>query len=143
MPGPGPDRTGRAFVRGQLAHPAILTLGDLPHLPATTLTVTNTTEHGARTATFTGTLLWPIFDHDGVVYSAGCKTHLQHVILAEGRDGYQVALSIAELDPGSAGKQVFIAYQQGGRPIEGFELVVPGNRKAGREVRDLVAIEVR
>ena len=128
---------------GQLAHPAKLGLANLQHLPVTNITVTNTTEHGSRTATFVGTLLWPILEHDGIVDQAGRKTHLQHIILARGRDGYEVALSIAELDPGFAGKQVLIAYQQDGKPLDGLQLVVPGDRKAGREVRNLVAIEVR
>ncbi|WP_419730574.1 hypothetical protein [Lichenicola sp.] len=54
-----------------------------------------------------------------------------------------MAPSVAELDPGFAEKQVLIAYRQAGRSLGGLELVVPGDRKPGREVHNLVAIEVR
>ena len=87
------------------------------------------TGHGAQSATYT--------------CMPGRNTHLQHTIMVGGRDGYEVALSIAELDPGSGGKQVIMAYQQGSKSLEKLKLVVPGKRKAGREGRDLVAIEVR
>ena len=39
--------------------------------------------------------------------------------MAEGRGGYGVALSIAELDPGFAAKPVLIAYRQAGRSLGG------------------------
>ena len=113
------------------------------HLPAITITVTSMTGHGAQSASCTGTLLWPILDDDGFVDAPGRKTHLQHTILVRGRDGYGVALSIAELDPGFAGMQVIMAYQQDGKLLEKLQLVVPGDRKAGREGPDLVTIEVR
>jgi hypothetical protein len=63
--------------------------------------------------------------------------------MAHGRDGYVVALAIAEIDPGFEGKQVLIATTQDGKPLAAPELVVPGDRRAGRRVHDLVGIEVQ
>jgi len=36
-----------------------------------------------------------------------------------------------------------VAYAQDGKPLPGPRLVLPGDARAGRNVRDLVAIEVR
>ena len=126
---PAMCQTTGSSLQGQLGHPATPTLANLRHLPAITITVTSMTGHGAQSATHTCTPGW--------------KTHLQHTIMVGGRDGYEVALSNAELDPGFAGKQMIMAYQQDGKLLEKLQLVVPGDRKAGREGPDLVTIEVR
>ena len=63
--------------------------------------------------------------------------------MARGRDGYTVALSIAELDPSLEGKQVLIATARDGKPLGGLELIVPGDKRAARQVHDLLAIEVQ
>ena len=55
----------------------------------------------------------------------GRKTHLQHVILARGRDGDAVALSLAELDPGFEGKQVLLAMPKDGKAAGQLELFSP------------------
>jgi hypothetical protein len=54
-----------------------------------------------------------------------------------------VALAIAEIDPGFEGKQVLIATTQDGKKLAAPELVVPGDRRAGRRVHDLTGIEVQ
>jgi len=69
---------------------------------------------------------------------------LQHTILARGHDGYGVALAIGEIDPRFAGKEVIVAYQRDGKPMENqtFRLVVPGDAHGGRSVNDLVSLTI-
>ncbi len=123
-------------LSGHLAHPRGFSAADLASLPSATA-------DAADGSHFTGMLLWPLLNQAGWVDAPGRKTHLQHVILAHGRDGYTVALSIGELDPNFAGKAILVATAHDGKPLKGFELFVPGDSKAGRRVHDLVAIEVQ
>ncbi len=99
-------------------------------------------EGGARSH-YTGALLWPLIVAAKPVDAAGKGGKLQHVLLARGADGYAVVLAIGELDPNLEGKQVIIATTQDGAKLAAPRLVVPGDKHAARNVRDLVAIEVR
>ena len=54
-----------------------------------------------------------------------------------------MALAIGELDPAFEGKQVIIATTEDGKLLPQPELVVPGDKKAGRRVKNVAAIEVQ
>jgi hypothetical protein len=140
--GPAAAQTPVSVVlSGKIAHPRTLSAADLS--PVVTVEVPASAKPDAPKTQFGGALLWPLLDGAGWVDAPGRKTHLQHVIMAHGRDGYVVALAIAEIDPGFEGKQVLIATTQDGKPLASPELVVPGDRRAGRRVHDLVGIEVQ
>lgn len=60
-------------------------------------------------------------------------------------DGYQVVFGLGELDPGLGHAQAILADARDGQPLgtDGpFRLVVPGDRRAARWVRNVTAIEV-
>jgi hypothetical protein len=131
-------------LSGHVARPHDFTRAELDALPKVTVdlpaTVKSADPGGAHV---TGVRLWPLLDQAGWLDQPGHKTHLQHVILARGRDGYTVALSIAELDPGFEGKQVLLAMPKEGKTAGQLELFVPGDKRQGRRVHDLVAIDVQ
>lgn len=127
----------------RVEHPRTLTLDDLPAMAPVTVKVDQANASGVQEATFTGALLWDVVTAAKPVDAPGDKTTLQHTFLARGKDGYAVALAIAELDPNYEKKRVVIAYVRDGKPLPAARLVVPGDAHAGRSVRDLVAIEVR
>lgn len=129
-------------IGGRVEHPRTLALADLQALPPVTVEVEHAHEKDAQRHRFTGALLWPLITAAGPV-DAGKRTFLQHTVLARGQDGYAVALAVGELDPNFEGKQVLVAYAEDGKPLPGLRLVVPADARAGRSVRDLVAIEVR
>ena len=54
-------------------------------------------------------------------------------------------LTLAEIDPEFEGKRVILAYWRDGQPLPGGELrlVVPGDHRGGRSVREVVKIELR
>ena len=56
-----------------------------------------------------------------------------------------VALALGEIDPHYAGKVVILAYQGGQPPSSAgsLRLIVPGDAHGGRNVRDVVRIEVK
>lgn len=140
QPGPAPLELA---VSGQVEHPRILAIADLQALPPVTLEAAHITSRGVQRGTYTGPLLWALIDAAVPVDEPGGRNRLQHTLLARGRDGYAVALSIGELHPDLGHQQILVAYAQDGQALPALRLVVPGDAHASRNVRDLVAIEVR
>ncbi len=130
----------RVEITGQVQQSVSFSIEGLAALPS--VEVQSQREGGAMAA-YVGPLLWPILSAASLVDGPGKGAHLQHVFFARGADGYAVAIAIGEIDPGFEGKPVIIAYKQDGVMLAAPRLVVPGDHKAGRAVRDLVAIEVR
>ncbi len=120
-------------------------LGAIRQLPATEVKVAFETGHGSQQATFTGVLLWTLLDKQGALTGTDQKSRVRQTIAATGRDGYVAVLALGEIHPEFEGKQVILAYLQDGQPIANNELrlVVPGDRRGGRSVRDVVRIELR
>lgn len=129
-------------LSGRVAQPRTISLANLQAMPAVTVEVAHTGPQGVQPSRFKGVLLWPLVQAAAPVDENGPRTHLWHTLLALGRDGYGVALAIGELDPNFEGKKVLVAYAQDGKSLPGLRLVVPDDARAGRSVRDLVAIEV-
>jgi len=130
-------------VQGRVERPGSLTLAELQALPPVTVEIERTEANGVQHMSFTGALLWTLVTMAGPVDEPGKRTFLQHTLLARGRDGYAAALAFGELDPHFEGKQVLVAYAQDGKPLPALRLVIPADARAGRNVRDVVAIEVR
>jgi len=139
---PDPAATQVVALSGRVAHPVRWNLARLRASPSISVQITRATPDGVRTNRYTGALLWTLVSQAGLSHEAGPHSYLRQTLMAQGRDGYTVALAIAELDPDFEGKQVLIAYEQDGKPLPELRLVVPADVKAGRSVRDLVAIDV-
>jgi len=130
-------------ITGRVVKPRTLTLTDLQALPPVTVEITHAGPQGPQTGVFTGALVWTLLEAAVLADENGPRTRLQHGLIARGRDGYGVLLAIGELSPEFEGKQVVVAYAEGGKPLPALRLIVPADKRAGRAVRDLVAIEVR
>ncbi|MCD9033662.1 hypothetical protein LDO32_18280 [Luteimonas sp. Y-2-2-4F] len=72
--------------------------------------------------------------------------HLSRYVLVGARDGYRVVFSLAELDPGTGDRAAWIVDRCGGAPLDAetgpLRLLVPGDVRAARSVRQLEAITV-
>jgi hypothetical protein len=101
------------------------------------------TMHGAEAGQWSGPLLLDVLQQASITDAPGKRTHMRHVIIATGADGYGAAIAIGEIDPKGAGKQVIVAVAQDGKPLATPRLVVPGDASFTRGVRDLVGLEVR
>ena len=113
-------------------------------LPAVEQRVSFVTGHGTEQATYTGALLWSLLEQAGGL-GTDPRTRLRRSVAVTGRDGYVAVLALAEIDPEFEGKPVLLAYRRDGQPMGGNELrlVVPGDHRGGRSVRDVVRIELR
>lgn len=120
-----------------------LTLAQLRALPATNMTVSFQGEHGQEQATYSGALLWTVLEHAGMIDPAPPRDHVRQVVTVTGVDGYKSVLALAEIDPSFEGKAVLLADVRNGTPIQDHpRLIVPGDRRGGRSVRDVVSIAV-
>jgi Oxidoreductase molybdopterin binding domain len=140
--GPAPD-SGLLIEAGP-QHELRITPADLGRFPRVEERVSFEGEHGRTTATYAGVKLWTLLEQAGGLATMP-RDRAGKVLIATGRDGYTAALALGELDPTFEGKEVLIAAMADGRPMAdgGLRLVVPGDQRGGRSVRDVVRIEVR
>ncbi|HRP72601.1 MAG TPA: molybdopterin-dependent oxidoreductase [Luteimonas sp.] len=72
--------------------------------------------------------------------------HLARYVLVDARDGYRVLFSLAELDPGTGNRAVFVVDRCDGKPLDAdtgpLRLLVPNDVRAARSVRQLDAVTV-
>lgn len=133
-------------VAGTVQQPLHLTVQDIESVPAEHVNASFVTEHGEQRGDYTGVSLWALLERAKLADVPGRRGHLWQSVTVTGRDGYAVMISIGELDPNFEGKAVIIAYKRDDQPLpaaEGLRLVVPGDKHAGRSVRDVVRIEVK
>ena len=116
----------------------------IEQLPAVEQQVSFLTGHGNERGAYTGALLWSLLERRETL-SGDPRGRLRRTVAVTGRDGYVAVLALAEIDPEFEGKRVILAYRRDGQPLPGDELrlVVPGDRRGGRSVRDVVKIELR
>ncbi len=117
----------------------------LAQMPSVKTHVSFLTEHGTETADYTGATLWSVLQQLGLVTSANPRDREKQAIVVTGHDGYAIVLAMAEIDPAFEGKQIVLADQVNGHPLPAGEirLVVPGDRRGGRSVRDVARIDIR
>jgi hypothetical protein len=96
---------------------------------------------------FEGVFLADLLKRQGIPMGEQLRGQLAElVVVAEARDQYRAAFSLAELDPATGGKEVLIADRRDGRALderEGpYRLVVPDEARHVRWVRMLQSIRV-
>jgi hypothetical protein len=93
---------------------------------------------------WTGPLLWDVLADAGVVDPAKPAEAVHLAVHVIGADGYTAVFGLAELSPQFAGRPIQLAERVNGAPIpgDGLRLIVPGEHRGGRSVRDVVRIDV-
>ena len=119
-----------------------LSPSDLAGLPAVQVTVPFGGDHSG--ATFEGPLLWTVLAHAAAAEAAKPRDQLRMTVTVEGQDGYAAVLALGELLPEFEAKQVVLADKQDGQPLAPghFRLVVPGDKRGGRSVKDVALVAV-
>lgn len=131
------------LIDGQVEAPHPWSAADLKGQTPVSVEVSYLTGHGEEHARFTGVPLWALLNQAKLVEGEGKNAKLRHSVLVTGEDGYAAALALGEFDPEIEGKSVLIAYERDGKPTEGLQLVVPGDKRGGRYVHDVVHVEVK
>ena len=131
------------LVDGQVRQPHSWSVAELKALAPASADVTYQTGHGEEHARFTGVPLWTLLGEAKLADDQGKMPGLRHSVLVTGRDGYAVMLAFGEFDPEFEGKAVLLAWQRDGKDLDTPQLVVPGDKRGGRYVHDVVRIEVK
>ena len=78
---------------------------------------------------------------------AGFREMVAITVLVDGTDGYRAVFALPELAPDFANRVILLADTKDGQPLpprEGpFRVVVPGEKRPARWVRQVVAVTVR
>ena len=123
---------------------ATLSVSDLAKLPQQTV---KAADHGTP-ATFEGVLLTDVLAK--VDLPLGEKFHstgASYYMVVEARDGYRATFAWAELDSTFMDQSVYVVTRRDGKPLpekDGpFQLVVPGEKRTARWVRQVTALKIR
>lgn len=128
---------------GKVKQPQHWSLDDLRKMQAQHTDVSYQTEHGPVTASFTGVLLWSLIEQAGGIDDAAKgAAAVRHAIRITATDGYVVVTSTGEIAPDFGGKAALVAYERDGKPLADFRIVMPGDKKGGRNVHDVTTITV-
>lgn len=95
---------------------------------------------------YEGVLLWDVLQKAGIGEAPGHHAELRRTFIVTGGDGYAIAFSVGEISPDFGSKPIMIALRVDGHPLppeDGLRLIVPGDKRGARSVRDVVTIEMR
>ena len=103
-------------------------------------------DHG-KTVTFEGVPLRLVLEKGGVAFGNSLRgKRLSSCLLVEAADGYRVVIALPELDSGFSDRVILLADQADGHPLESkegpFRIVIPGEKRIARWVRQVVALKV-
>ena len=116
----------------------------LRKFPAERVEVSFQPGRGIEKSSYTGVLLWTLLGRAGGIDDSAKGAELRHTISITGRDGYTVVISTGEIAPDFGDKAAMIAYERDGEALEKcLRVVMPGDKRGGRYVRDVVEIEVK
>ena len=131
-------------VQGIAGTSVVLSVADLSKLPKKSVQVT---DHG-KPATFEGVLLADVLAK--VALPLGESFHstvASYCLVVEARDGYRAVFAWAELDSTFMDKPVYLVLKRDDQALgekEGpLQLLVPGEKRGARWVRQVAALRVR
>ena len=130
-------------IQGISATNATISISDIAKLTQQTI---KTTDQG-NALTFQGVLLADLLAKvrtpTGEPFN---KTVASYYLTAEAHDGYRAVFSWAEVDPAFTDRKVYIVTKRDGKPLSAndgpFELIVPGEKRYSRWVRQLKLLRV-
>jgi len=109
--------------------------------------VTANDPHGKQPAKYRGTALWDVLSLAGVAHDAPlARETLAATVRVDATDRYQVAFSLAELDPATGSSDALLVWERDGGPLDApsapYRLVVPTDKRGARWVRQVVRIRI-
>jgi len=116
----------------------------LAALPQVERDVTFQTSKGPSSGRYKGPLLWDVLTSNKVFEGLEHNAELAQVFVVRGRDGYRIAFSVGEIHPDFGKAPMMVATEVDGKPFaDSLRVIVPGDTRGARNVRDVVAIELQ
>jgi len=106
--------------------------------------VTQAQQPGPGGGLYSGASLWSVLVDAGATQSLTPSETIRAVVRVTGRDNYAAVFTLAELDPDYGARPVLLAWRLNGAALPGdaLRVIAPGERRAGRSVRDVARIAV-
>ncbi len=142
-PAPTESASKTLQLTGDFPTPRTFTAADLGALPRNTLQQQNK----AGLVTYEGVFLRDILTKAGIKFSHGLtgKTMASYLLLTAA-DGYQVVLTLPEVDPDFANETILVADRRSDEPLttaeQPFQLVVPSDKLRARSMHSLTTIQL-
>lgn len=131
-------------VEGAVKTPLHLNEEALRALPPVSVTLQLPPGSHMSPGPYKGVLIMSLLAKAVTKEADGKNSFIRHTVLVYGRDGYVAALAEGEFNPAYEGKTVLLAYEVEGSPFkDGLRLVVPGDKEGGRQVHDVIRVEVQ
>ena len=140
------SRDGLTVAAFPYHDPFRFSFSDLRAMPHITAIIHNT--HTNVEETYSGVRLADLLGKVGAPLGDELRGEaLTHYIVATGADGYQVVLSLGEVDPAFHPGEVVVADTMNGKPLETqsgpLKLIVTEDKRPARSVRNLSYIELK
>ena len=132
-------------ISGEVTKPLTLQAADLKAMPHTDVTGT---DHDGKEHRYSGVPLTDLLKQAGTTLGGELRgKNLRKYVVVKATDGYEVLFTLPELDPDFATRTILLADSVDGAPLPAgvgpYRVVVPGEKKLARWVREVNAIEVR
>jgi molybdate transport system substrate-binding protein len=140
---PAPPSPGLLVQRsGQMSR--AISAERIAALPRITQRVGFMTGHGDQQNDWSGPLLWDVLVASGAIDPAKPAEQVHLVVRVTGSDGYVATIALAEIAPQFANRPIQVADQMNSAPLpdHALRVIVPGDRRGGRSVRDVVRIDI-
>jgi hypothetical protein len=122
----------------------VITPETLAALPSVERDVTFKTSKGPSSGHYKGVLFWDVLTANKAFEGVGHNEELAKTFVVTGRDDYRIAFSVGEIHPEFGNSPMMIATEVDGKPFEdGLRIIVPGDQRGARNVREVVRIELR
>jgi ABC-type molybdate transport system substrate-binding protein len=140
---PAPSSPGLLVQRiGQA--PRAISADRIAALKPVTQKIAFATDRGEQQNEWTGPLLWDVLMASGATESIKPGEQVRLTVRVTGADGYTAVVALAEIAPQFAGRPIQLADHMNGSmlPDHALRLIVPGDRRGGRSVRDVIRIDI-
>ncbi len=132
-------------ISGEVTKPLTLQPADMKALPHTEITVADRDGNEHR---YAGIPLIMLLSQAGASTGAALKgKNLTKYVVVKAADGYEVAFALAELDPDFSTRTILLVDSVDGAPLTDgvgpYRVVVPGEKKPARWIRQVTAIAVK
>jgi hypothetical protein len=140
---------GLLDLRGDVPNPHRIDASELRKLPRAETRTTDPHNPG-KEIVYSGTPLVEVLKAGGLRLdsgTAGIRETMTITVLVEATDGYRAVFALAELDSDLTDRVILLADTKDGQPLpasEGsFRIIVPGEKRPARWVRQVRAVTVR
>nr|WP_293840154.1 molybdopterin-dependent oxidoreductase [uncultured Arsenicibacter sp.] len=132
-------------VSGEVTKPLTLQAADLTAMAHTQVTGK---DRDGKEHQYAGILLVDLLKQAGATVGGELRgENLTKYVLVKSIDGYEVLFALPELDPDFASRSIILADSVDGAPLGSgvgpYRIVVPGEKKPARWIREVKSIEVR